>query len=114
MSTKNEVREKLEEIAQGLGRYSSDPMTHAENTIDDMKELAREALVLLESEQGEPHAYEGIYSCGHNILTYRPTRPRALPGYCPRDDCGGGLQRVVSLFLGTPTESTGGDDASTA
>lgn len=34
----------LEEIAKGQGAFSRDPLTHASNTIDDMKGLAREAL----------------------------------------------------------------------
>ncbi len=37
-------REALEEIAEGKGRYSPDPFTHAVNTINDMKSIATEAL----------------------------------------------------------------------
>lgn len=40
----DELVEALEEIAEGKGRYSTDPFQHAINTIDDMKELARKAL----------------------------------------------------------------------
>ncbi len=38
------LREFLERIEKGEGRYSRDHMTHAENTIDDMKQLAVRAL----------------------------------------------------------------------
>jgi hypothetical protein len=38
------LRETLQEISQGYGRYSMDPLTHASNTIDDMKQLAIDAL----------------------------------------------------------------------
>lgn len=34
----------LEEIAEGKGRYSMDKLTHASNTIDDMRALA-EAMI---------------------------------------------------------------------
>ena len=34
----------LREISEGKGRYSMDPLEHAGNTIEDMKELAKEAL----------------------------------------------------------------------
>lgn len=37
-------REALTEIAEGKGPFSRDPLTHASNTIDAMKELARQAL----------------------------------------------------------------------
>jgi DNA repair exonuclease SbcCD ATPase subunit len=40
----NRLRAALEEIAKGEGRYSKDPLTHASNTIEDMIEIAREAL----------------------------------------------------------------------
>lgn len=36
--------EALEEIAEGKGRYSIDRLTHAFNTIEDMKALARIAI----------------------------------------------------------------------
>lgn len=38
--------EALKEISLGQGRYSLDPLTHASNTIDDMKQLANDALAL--------------------------------------------------------------------
>ena len=38
------MREALEQIAKGEGRYSRDPLTHASNTIEDMTALARAAL----------------------------------------------------------------------
>ena len=34
----------LQEIAKGEGPFSRDPLTHAENTIEAMKEIARLAL----------------------------------------------------------------------
>jgi len=34
----------LQEISQGAGRFSVDPLTHASNTIEDMKQLASDAL----------------------------------------------------------------------
>lgn len=36
--------DKLKEITKGKGRYSIDPLTHAGNAIEDMKDLAIEAL----------------------------------------------------------------------
>lgn len=36
--------EALEQIAKGEGRFSRDHLTHAENTIEDMKALAEQAL----------------------------------------------------------------------
>lgn len=38
------AREALEEIAKGEGAFSLDPLTHASNTIDSMKEIAKQAL----------------------------------------------------------------------
>jgi hypothetical protein len=39
-----ELRTALEEIAEGSGAFSRDPLTHAANCIDNMKALARAAL----------------------------------------------------------------------
>jgi len=39
-----QLREVLEEISKGEGRYSMDKLEHASNTIEDMKELAINAL----------------------------------------------------------------------
>ena len=39
----------LEEIAKGEGPFSRDPLTHAENIIEAMKEIARAALELAEA-----------------------------------------------------------------
>ena len=36
--------EALREIVKGEGEFSRNPLTHAENTIDNMKEIARAAL----------------------------------------------------------------------
>lgn len=38
------MREALEEIQEGKGRYSLYRLTHASNTIDDMINLAKQAL----------------------------------------------------------------------
>ena len=43
-ATRDKLRGALEEIAKGEGPFSRDPLTHASNTIDAMKELARAAL----------------------------------------------------------------------
>ena len=45
-----QVLEILRQITQGMGRYSRDPLTHASNTIDDMKQLASEAIAIMEGE----------------------------------------------------------------
>ena len=37
----------LQEIAEGKGPYSHDPLTHCENCLENMKKLAEEALELL-------------------------------------------------------------------
>jgi len=34
----------LEEIEKGEGRFSRDPLTHADNCIEDMKSIARAAI----------------------------------------------------------------------
>lgn len=39
----------LEEIAKGEGRFNVDPLAHAENTIEDMKAIAREAIAKREN-----------------------------------------------------------------
>jgi hypothetical protein len=41
----------LEEIAEGKGRFSTDRYEHACNTIEDMKQLARDALALFSHAQ---------------------------------------------------------------
>jgi hypothetical protein len=42
----------LREIQEGKGKFSRDPLTHASNTIDDMKALARAALAEPEEPKG--------------------------------------------------------------
>ena len=42
------VRKALEEISKGMGAYSRDPLKHCENTVNNIKGLAQEALKLLE------------------------------------------------------------------
>ncbi len=44
LAERNRLREALEEIAKGEGRFSRDPFQHAQNTIEDMIAIAREAL----------------------------------------------------------------------
>lgn len=41
----------LEEIAKGEGAYSRDPLKHAENTIESMKEIARSAIAAARGEK---------------------------------------------------------------
>lgn len=43
--------EALKEISQGAGRYDTDQLKHASNTIEDMKQLALEALKKFGNEQ---------------------------------------------------------------
>ena len=43
-----EMYEALKEISEGKGRFSRDPLTHAENCIEDMKNLALKALAKAE------------------------------------------------------------------
>ena len=38
------LREALVELSEGKGRYSMDPLTHADNCIEDMKAIAVDAL----------------------------------------------------------------------
>ena len=40
----DKLRLALEAISEGTGRFSRDPLKHAENTIDDMKSIAKAAL----------------------------------------------------------------------
>lgn len=40
----NRLMDALKEISKGMGRFSRDPLTHADNTIEDMKRLANKAL----------------------------------------------------------------------
>ena len=41
---RDRLRKALEEIAKGEGRFSRDPLTHANNTVQDMKAIALAAL----------------------------------------------------------------------
>lgn len=45
-----ELYEALQEIAKGMGRFSLDQLTYAENTIEDMQALAVKALAKAEGE----------------------------------------------------------------
>ena len=47
-----DMYEALKEISEGKGRYSLDKLTHASNTIDDMKALAIEAIAKAEGSDG--------------------------------------------------------------
>ena len=47
------MRNALQEIAKGEGRYSRDPITHADNCIEDMKKLAADALETTSNSSGE-------------------------------------------------------------
>ena len=44
IDTYTDFLEALTEISKGKGRYNMDKLTHASNTIDDMKELAINAI----------------------------------------------------------------------
>ena len=44
MALAPKMYEALQKIAEGKGAYSMDRLTHAENTIEDMKTLAQEVL----------------------------------------------------------------------
>ena len=48
LKASNDMYEALKEILEGKGRYSMDKLTHAENTIEDMKELAKQAIAKAE------------------------------------------------------------------
>ncbi len=48
LETQPEMYEALKEISEGRGRYSRDELTHASNTIEDMKALAVQALLKAE------------------------------------------------------------------
>lgn len=37
-------RKALDEISQGKGPYSRDPLTHADNCVNSMKDIAKKAL----------------------------------------------------------------------
>ena len=52
LSLVDDLAGALREIEKGEGRFSVDHKTHAINTIDDMKELARAALARLEESNG--------------------------------------------------------------
>jgi hypothetical protein len=43
-AVRREAEAVLREIAEGRGRFSLDPLTHATNTIEDMKAIALRAL----------------------------------------------------------------------
>jgi hypothetical protein len=51
-----EVKLILEEIKEGKGAYSLDPLTHAANCIESMKRLAQDALDLLVVDEIERRA----------------------------------------------------------
>lgn len=43
-----QIKKLLEEIADGSGAYNRDPLQHAENCIEHMKDLARKGIQLIE------------------------------------------------------------------
>ena len=47
----NVMREALEEVTEQKGRFSTDPLTHAQNCICDMAEIAENALTAI---KGDP------------------------------------------------------------
>lgn len=52
------LREALREITEGKGRYNRDQLIHASNTIEDMKEIATNAL-LAKEQTSEPAEAKG-------------------------------------------------------
>jgi len=44
----SELLEALKQIAKGEGRFSKDPFQHCQNTVEDMREIARLALTKVE------------------------------------------------------------------
>jgi hypothetical protein len=68
------LKEALTEISKGMGRYSQDPLTHASNTIDDMKRLALDTL-LQQDKDCSGCEYKHVCKDG-------PQKP----DYCPKGD----------------------------
>ena len=61
---KYEMLETLREISEGKGRYSLDQLTHASNTIEDMKKLASDMIAKIEGKddrEREPLEYPSCY-----------------------------------------------------
>ena len=48
MSSKQDLLKALKEIAEGKGAYSRDAFEHARNTINNMKEIANQAIAKAE------------------------------------------------------------------
>ena len=46
MAASKKMLEALIEITEGKGRYSTDRLTHANNTIEDMIQLAKDAIAI--------------------------------------------------------------------
>lgn len=53
LNAHDELLAALREIAKGEGAYSMDPLTHAGNTIENMKELATDAIEKAAGEKTE-------------------------------------------------------------
>jgi hypothetical protein len=68
------LKEALTEISKGMGRYSQDPLTHASNTIDDMKRLALDTLL---QQDKDCSGCEYKHVCKDD-----PQKP----DYCPKGD----------------------------
>lgn len=49
----NLAMDALREIAKGAGPYSRDPLTHASNTIDAMRAIAKDALAAIKSAESK-------------------------------------------------------------
>jgi hypothetical protein len=47
----HEIRQALEEIAEGRGAFSREPLKHAENVTAESKDLARKALAAMKGER---------------------------------------------------------------
>ena len=105
------VREKLEEVTKGAGRFSRDPLIHAANTIEDMKDLAREAIALMESEQGERRieGWSSGFSYTENFLTVDGGETREILMWRISERKTGPNDKPAVLILGTESEN-GEDD----
>ncbi len=116
MTNLEAVREKLEEITRGAGRFSRDPLIHASNTVEDMKELAREALALMEIVEGEQadETVDAVLRClsglkNPNGWDHHPDE--FLPANVCCDEAGRRRlkRKLRAAILAIPTES-GEDD----
>jgi hypothetical protein len=53
------LRKALEDVAEGKGRFANSPFEHACNTIEDMKQIARDALAKAAGDSGTQAGGDG-------------------------------------------------------